>query len=410
MISLSEARERVARHAGPALAAEQVPLDAALGRRLACPVRAEQPWPTTDRAAMDGFGVAAGAAGLRAGTELVVIGEGLAGRPFVGAVVPGEAVRIMTGAVVPTGVDAVVPVEHTSGFGGARVTLAQQVRAGANIRPRGSEVAAGALLLEQGRCLRAAEIGALAVLGFALVPVHRRPRVAIVSTGDEIVPIERTPADHQLRDSNSHALAAQVRECGAEPVLLGIARDEPNELRAKLEQGLATADALLTIGGVSKGTHDLVQGTLAALGVREMFHGIALKPGKPTFFGVREGDGRLVHVFGLPGNPASCFTVFDLLVAPLLQARAGARAPAAAAVAVLGGAPFRANARLQALPARLRVDGGGILRAVLSAERPSGDPFGMLDGDGYALVPAAASPADTRTVPIVPYSGAVMQP
>lgn len=392
------------------MGSEQVPLAEALGRRLARSLHAAEPWPTTDRSAMDGFGVVARGVGLAPGAALDVVGESLAGRPFAGVVGAGQAVRIMTGAVVPAGVDAVVPVEHTSGFAGARVTVAQEVRVGANIRPRGSEIAAGDLLLEQGRLVRAAEIGALAVLGCARVAVHRRPRVAILSTGDEVVPVEAVPADHQVRDSNSQALAAQARECGAAPVLLGIARDDAGDLRARLERGLAEADVLLTIGGVSKGTHDLVHGTLAELGVREVFHGIALKPGKPTFFGVRERAGRAVHVFGLPGNPASCFTVFDLLVAPLLRARAGARGSDEQPAAVLAGTPFRSNARLQALPARLRADADGVLRAVLAAARPSGDPFSVLDGDGYALIAAGADPAATRTAPIVAYSSAVARP
>src|SRR5690606_28456227 len=133
-----------------------------------------------------------------------------------------------------------------------------------------------------------------------------------LATGDEVVDVGTVPLPHQVRNSNAHALAAQVREAGGEPIDLGIAGDREAELRAALQRGLDDADVLLTIGGVSKGTHDLVHGTLAALGVEARFHGIALKPGKPTFFGVHGAGGRTGYVFGLPGNPASCFTVFDL--------------------------------------------------------------------------------------------------
>src|SRR5262249_9399105 len=208
------------------------------------------------------------------------------------------------------------------GFGGETVELHAGVRAGDHVRRRGSEVSAGQLLLAAGSRIRSAEIGALAVLGHARVAVYRRPRVAILATGDEVVDIAREPAPHQVRESNSHALAAQVRESGAEPQPLPHGRDERDALLPILRRGLAEADVLLTIGGVSKGTHDLVHGCLRELGVREVFHGVALKPGKPTFFG--ECDAGRAFVFGLPGNPASCYTVFDLLVRPLLAVLSGA--------------------------------------------------------------------------------------
>lgn len=407
MITLAEARERIEARLGATLPEEVVPLAASLGRCLARDYRAEQPWPQTDRSAMDGYGVRATVTGLAAGTALTVIGDSLAGHPFTGTVRDGEAVRIMTGAVVPAGVDAVVPVEDTSGFGAPRVTLHTAIGRGANIRPQGSEVAVGDLLLARGRRLRAAEIGALAVLGIDPVPVVRRPRVAILSTGDEVVPIDVTPADHQVRDSNAWALAAQVIECGGAPLALGIARDERADLEQRLRRGLAEADVVLTIGGVSKGTHDLVHGTLADLGVQEVFHGIALKPGKPTFFGVCDQRGATVHVFGLPGNPASCFTVFDLLVAPLLRARCGEALAGVPARAQLAGAPFVANRRLQAVPARLRWGVDGICRAELAPPAPSGDPFSLLAGDGYVLLPEGAQPSSASDAEVRLYTSGV---
>ncbi len=166
------------------------------------------------------------------------------------------------------------------------------------IRPTGSEVAEGEVLLRPGTRIRAAEVGALAVLGIDPVPVCQRPKVAILSTGDEVVDIHRVPQPHQVRDSNAQALAAQVLENGCVPVLLGIARDDASDLRERMVRGLSEADVFLTIGGVSKGTHDLVHGTLTELGVREVFHGVALKPGKPAFFGVRQHGESAVFVFG----------------------------------------------------------------------------------------------------------------
>lgn len=402
MISLEKARDLVAGRAGILLEPENVPLLEALGRRLATEIRADTPWPTTDRSAMDGFAMRAGASGLASGTSLPVVGESLAGHPFSGSLEPSSAIRIMTGAVVPPGADAVVPVEDTSGFDGEKVSLTRAVARGQCIRPAGSEVAEGEVLLKAGTRIRAAEIGALAVLGIDPVPVSRRPRVAILSTGDEVVEIHRVPAPHQVRDSNAQALAALVLENGGDPQLLGIASDDAADLRERMSKGLSEADVLLTIGGVSKGTHDLVHGTLVELGVEEVFHGVSLKPGKPTFFGERAEGGRTVFVFGLPGNPASSFTVFDLLVRPLLQRitggpqREGFRAH-------VGGAAFKANRRLQAVPATLAVQDGGI-QVRLTPPRPSGDPFGLLSCDAYALIPPQAEPASVDLTDVILYS------
>jgi molybdopterin molybdotransferase len=401
-ISLQQAQAAVAAAPCGRTPAETVPLAQALGRTLAAAVATDGPWPPTDRSAMDGFALAAGP-GVAAGSRLRVVGESLAGHPFAGAVGSGQAVRIMTGAVLPAGADAVVPVEQTSGFAADTVEVRIEVRRGQNVRPRGSEAAAGQAMLALGTRLRAAEIGVLAVLGRAVVPVHSRPRVAIVATGDEVVPVEQVPLPHQVRESNSWALAAQVEECGGAPVRLGVAPDAEAPLRALLARGLEQSDVLLTIGGVSKGTHDLVHDTLQALGVEKVFHGIELKPGKPTFFGqLRRGD-RIVSVFGLPGNPASCFTVFDLLVRPLVLRLLGQPAAAGSAAARVSGAVFKANSRLQATPARLQLAADGA-RAEMLPPSPSGDPFALLGGDCYALLPPNARPGEVASVPIVGYA------
>lgn len=417
-IGLDEALARVLAAPRGRLPAGTVPLGAARGRHLAEAVHTEGPWPATDRSAMDGFALRAGS-GLPAGHRLPVVGESLAGRPFAGPLPPGAAVRIMTGGVVPDGADAVVPVEQTSGFGAAppggagtaaTVELRAAVRRGQNVRPAGSEARAGETALRAGRRLRAAEIGVLAVLGRGEVPVVDRPRVAIVATGDEVVPVEAAPAPHQLRDSNSWALAAQVEEAGGAPARLGTAPDEPEALVALLRRGLDAADVLLTIGGVSKGTHDLVHGTLAALGVEAVFHGIDLKPGKPTFFGVRRaaagGNPRDCFVLGLPGNPASCFTVFDLLGRPLLARLLGAEAGPWRASARIGGAPFRPNARVQAAPAVFAVRDGE-LWAELLPPSPSGDPFALSRAGGYALLPAGAEPGAGLRAPVLGFGDGI---
>ncbi|HEB53603.1 MAG TPA: molybdopterin molybdenumtransferase MoeA, partial [bacterium] len=247
----------------------------------------------------------------------------------------------------------------------------------------------------------AAEIGALAVLGHADVEVAARPRVAIVATGDEVVPVDETPLPHQGRESNSWALQAQVDACGGEAERLGIAPDEPVGLRSMLERALATADVVLTIGGISKGSHDLVHPTLAELGVETVFHGVRLKPGKPTYFGVCERDGRRRYVFGLPGNPASTFTVFDLLVRPMLVRWLGGEAGDWGARAKLGDTGWKANWREQAVPARLLPGAGGELELVLAKPSPSGDPFSLLEADCYALVPPETARDAVTSVPVV---------
>lgn len=402
-LGLDEALARVLGARCGRTAVESVGLDDALGRHLAEDLATDGPWPATDRSAMDGFAVAT-EGGLQVGSEWPVVGQSLAGAPFDRTLPKGAAIRIMTGAVVPDGADAVVPVEQTSGFAGATVRFTAPVQKGQNVRPRGSEAKAGTVVLRAGTRLRAAEIGVLAVLGKATVRVHARPVVAIVATGDEVVPVESAPLPHQVRESNSWALAAQVRECGGEPVRLGVAPDEPEALASMLRRALDTADVVLTIGGISKGTHDLVHDGLVREGVVTDFHGIQLKPGKPTYFGAREQDGRRAFVFGLPGNPASSFTVFDLLVRPLLSRLLG-RAPRAwTAVADLRGR-FKPNARLQATPAALAVEDGRLVADLLPPS-PSGDPFSLVGGHAYALLPENADPAACPRARVVGYSDA----
>jgi len=386
-LELRDARSLLLSRVEPVCAHERVPLMAAHGRTLAEDLRCDGPWPATDRSAMDGFCARVGGDGLPAGATLPVVGESLAGRPFDRELQAGEAIRIMTGAVVPAGGDAVVPVEQTSGYEGAQVTFTDAVRAGANIRPQGSERAAGDVALAAGQRVGPPEIGVLAVLGQHEVDVIARPKVAIVATGDEVVPVEQAPLPHQVRESNSWALSAQVAACGGEPLRLGIAPDEAGALRDVLRRGLDEADVLLTIGGISKGTHDLVHGTLTELGVDTVFHGLKLKPGKPTYFGVREHGGRRQYVVGLPGNPASTFTVFDLLVRPLLTKWLGGDPGEWGLRVPLGDTTWKKNWRLQAVPARLVAGADGRLCAELAKPSPSGDPFSLLRGSCYALIP-----------------------
>ncbi|HID24333.1 MAG TPA: molybdopterin molybdotransferase MoeA, partial [Planctomycetaceae bacterium] len=273
------------------LPARTVPLEQALGLVLAERVVSDIDSPPFDKSSMDGFAVrtedvAGGSARLR------LVGEVAAGRVSDRSVGPGESIQIMTGAALPPGADAVVPVEEsrieeTSEGRFVLLEPTEPVCFGLNVIRRGASIGRGETVLEAGRRLRPQELGALAEMGRAHVAVHRRPRVAILATGDELVPIDVTPGPGQIRNSNEMMLIAQVRRAGGEPISLGVARDEHADLRRHITEGLRY-DVLLLSGGVSAGKLDLVPAQLEAAGVRSVFHKVRLRPGKPLWFGVRE--------------------------------------------------------------------------------------------------------------------------
>jgi molybdopterin molybdotransferase len=259
---------------------------------------------------VDGFAVRA----ADAGKTLRVVGESAAGRPFDGAVEPGTAARILTGGVVPDGADTVVMVEDIARAGDGVVVPGGLVP-GANLHRPGADVQAGELVLTAGTQLGPAEIGLAAALGFATLSVHRRPRVALMSTGDELVEVGSKAGRGQIPDSNRWALLAALREAGAEVRILGIAPDEPDALRRLVVDALQDADALVTSGGVSVGTHDLVKPLLESLGTVHVGR-VKLKPGKPfTFATLPEGK----FAYGLPGFPVSSLVTFEVFVRPALR-------------------------------------------------------------------------------------------
>jgi molybdenum cofactor synthesis domain-containing protein len=304
---------------------ETVPLADARGRVLCTAVRVDRDLPPFDRAAMDGFAVdAATTRTARRDAPVVVdvVGESTPGAPFTAPVGAARAVRIMTGAPVPAGCDAVVPVEQTSGFDATPVELYAEVDAGRNVTRRGSERRAGDEAFVPGHRLRAADVGALAMIGVADVHVGRRARVAVLSTGNELVPHATRPGPAAIRDSNSPLLAALAAPWSAAVHVVGIAADDRAELAARIESGLAF-DVLLVTGGVSMGAYDHVADVLAAAGVRMHFHGVALQPGKPTGFGTH----RHGAVLALPGNPVSALTTFRLFATVALGRLEGAAEP-----------------------------------------------------------------------------------
>ncbi|HWN66362.1 MAG TPA: gephyrin-like molybdotransferase Glp [Haliangium sp.] len=316
MLTVSEAGTRVL-EAVRLLAAELVPIDRAQGRVLAHAITSGRDLPPWDNSAMDGFAVrSADLPGV-----LPVAGTVAAGHAPGEVLAPGTALRIMTGAPLPAGADAVVIREDSEELPGDRVRLAAPAAPGDNVRRRGEDVAVGQPALDAGIHLGAGEIGFLAALGNGMVRVARRPRVAILSTGDELVSVDVPPRPGQIINSNLYALAAQVREAGGVPVNAGIAPDRPDDLLPRIREALA-ADVLLTSGGVSAGDFDFVKDALAAAGVSVGFWKVAMKPGKPLAFGATAAGGL---VFGLPGNPVSSMVGFELFVRPALLAMQGAR-------------------------------------------------------------------------------------
>jgi len=310
MPSFDEARKIILSHI-KTVGEETVPLMDSLGRVLSRDLAAPWDMPLFDNSAMDGFAVrAADCSSLPA--NLRVTGFLPAGGQDQPAVEPGCAVRIMTGAPIPKGCNAVVPVEEVI-EDGARVIVSSKVLPRQHIRIKGADVAAGARMLAAGTRIRPSEIGMLAAMGQALVPVHRKARVAILSTGDELIELGEIPGPGKVINSNALSLAAGVRQAGAEPVLIGIARDDLASQKEKILEGLA-CDALITSAGVSAGDRDLVREVLAQLGAQELFWKIEMKPGGPTAFAVLDGK----PVFSLPGNPVSTMVTFEFLVKPAL--------------------------------------------------------------------------------------------
>lgn len=295
---------------------EVVPLDQSPGRVLAEPVAADRDYPPFRRAARDGFAVRSEDVEA-APARLRVIGETRAGEPARHAVGPGEAVEIMTGAPSPDGADCIVMVEYSS-RDGDDVTLTQGVAAGRNIVPRGSEARADAELLPAGTRLGYGHVGVMATVGRAEVKVYRKPTVSIISTGDEIIPIDQQPLPHQIRNSNAHSLATQVHRAGGIPRILPIARDELADTQAQIEAGL-DADLLVLSGGVSMGKHDLVETVLATLGAEFFVTAVKIQPGKPFVFG-RVGN---TPVCGLPGNPISTMVTFELFARAVIDLLSG---------------------------------------------------------------------------------------
>ncbi|MCI0334690.1 MAG: molybdopterin molybdotransferase MoeA [Planctomycetes bacterium] len=385
MLTVEEALELVVKNVEP-LAARRVSLGEAAGLVLAEEIRSEVNSPPYDKALMDGYAVRSG----DRQPERQILEEIAAGAVPRFPVTPGAASRIMTGAPLPEGADAVVQLERTELVSESTVRLRQvDPLAGQNVLPLGAALRAGEVVLQRGVVLRPVEIGILAEMGRGVVSAIPRPRVAVLPTGNELVAVGEKPEQGQIRNSNGPLLAAAAARAGAHAIELGIARDKREKLRRWVEQGLV-ADVLVLSGGVSAGKFDLVPEVLAELGVEQVFHKISLRPGKPLWFGVKHDGERRVLVFGLPGNPVSSFVCFELFVRPAIAAMAGRGFEGLPTVrARLTHAFVHAGGRESFLPATVSGVSGSVLNVAPSFE---------------SRIAAASSPADLW-VAILPWQG-----
>jgi molybdopterin molybdotransferase len=314
VLRVEDAQERVLAQLSP-LASETIAVVDAVGRVLAAEVKARRMLPPWDSSAMDGYAVRAGD-----GEDLRVVGTIGAGHPAEGGIREGEAMRIMTGAPLPEGADAIVMREFAREDNG-RVRLDHPAREGDHVRHAGEDIEFGDVAVAAGTLIGPGDLALIASVGQARVSVHRRPRVAIVSTGDELVDVGEEPGPGQIVNSNSPMIAAMVRDAGGEPTIHPITRDDPAALRDRFREALDGADVMLSIGGVSVGEFDYVKDAMAAVGLTMDFWKVAMQPGKPIAFGVAGGK----PAFGLPGNPASAFVSFELFVGPALRKLGGRR-------------------------------------------------------------------------------------
>lgn len=378
-VTLAAAAEMAAPDRMPA---ETIPLEESLGRILRENIDADEDYPRFDKAIRDGFAVRFEDL-AKIPALLEIRGESRAGQAAGITVTPGTCCEIMTGAPLPEGANTVVMVEHTETVTPSQVRILRGARDGEGLLRRAAELRRGERVFSAGRRIELADIGTLASFGKAEVRVSKKPRVAILATGDELVEVRENPSEAQIRNSNSYTLYSEVVAAGGEPILLGIGRDNVEDLRARIRRGLEQ-DVLLVSGGVSMGKYDFVENVFAEFGVRVLFDSVAMKPGKPTVFGYREQT----FVFGLPGNPVSTIVAFRMFVTPVIRSllkaaqsglgtlRAGLEAPAK-----------RDPSRTAIVPALVRFDGQSY-RIRTAPWKGSSDLAGLSRANALVVIPA----------------------
>ncbi len=393
LIEIEKARRLVLAEAQP-LDTEQVAVGGALGRVLAERITSPENVPGFDNSAMDGFAVIAsetGGASEEQPVSLRIAGQSRAGSPAGSALRGGEAFGISTGAAVPEGADAVVRVEDTRASDGS-VQVTAEAQPGLNIRRAGEDAAIGDVVLEPGTALGPSELGVLVSAARPVAACVRRPRVSVLCTGDELIGPDEPMRPGAVRNSNAYSVPALASLAGGEVTSVERTVDDPSETVAALQRAL-NADVAVVCGGMSVGEHDHVRPALQELGVEERFWGVALRPGKPTFFGVHEGGGRgRTLVFGLPGNPVSAVVTFILFVRPGLRSLSGAQPDVDRTVATLA-APYEEKkpGRAHAVRCRLELGESG-WKATPTGPQGSHVLTSMLGADALAIIPGPAGP------------------
>ncbi|GAB4579449.1 MAG: molybdopterin molybdotransferase MoeA [Anaerolineales bacterium] len=392
LLSVTEAREKLLRAFAP-LPTETIPLAQAVRRVLAEAVLAPSDLPPFANSSMDGFAVRAGdvrAARAQNPVELAVVADIPAGKPSPLTLQPGQAARIMTGAPLPTGADAVIPVEDTDfnqrdagSLPPVQVAILRAVSAGAYVRPQGEDLRAGEVVFPAGKVLRPKDIGMLAMLGKATVPVVRRPRVGVLSTGDELLPIGAPPEPGKIYESNAHTLAALIDDAGAVALNLGIAPDQTEAVQTRLDEAVAQqVDVILSSAGVSVGAYDFVRHVVEKFG-RLDFWRVNMRPGKPLAFGEYRG----IPYIGLPGNPVSAYVGFEVFVRPALYRLLGMAWEREVLRAVLE-EEIQSDGRESYLRGIVTLR-EGVRYARLTGHQGSGNHYSLVQANAFILVPGA---------------------
>jgi molybdopterin molybdotransferase len=399
MVPLDEAREAILAAVEPLPVEQTAPSDA-VGLALARHVAAPEPVPPFANTAMDGYAVRAGdtaGASPENPVRLEVVGELPAGHAPTVPVGAGEAIRIMTGAPMPDGADAIVMVERTARDGADGVLVQTSVDPGMHVREPGGDLEAGEIAFIAGTVLGPAHVGVLASIGAATVPVHRRARVGVLSTGDELVDPSQSLAPGQIRDSNRPMLLALANAAGATAVDLGRARDDEDRIVSVLEDAFTQCDAVLTSGGVSVGDYDYVKAALDRLGTLE-WRQVAIKPAKPLAFGVVRG----VPVFGLPGNPVSALVSFELFARPALLKMMGHRECRRTEVIARAAHAFtrRPDGKVHLDRVRIAWDGEGYV-AASTGKQESNVLSATAAANGFALIPDGDGVAEGAPIPVM---------
>lgn len=391
MLSVAEARERILSHF-QATAEETIPLIECANRVLAMDVIAAHDLPLFDNSSMDGFAIRAVDSLTAAASDvtLSVVADIPAGSAPTVILSQGQAARIMTGAQLPTGADAVIPVEDTDFNDRSADTLAPQtvsftrvVKVGENVRPRGMDLRAGEVVLQKGRTLKPQDLGLLAMLGVARIQVHKKPRVALLSSGDELLEVDAPLTAGKIHDSNSYALAALIENAGANILRLGVAKDTRESVEGLLQKAVdENVDLIVSSAGVSVGAFDFVKEVIEANGKLDFWR-VNMRPGKPLAFGEYRGS----PFFGLPGNPVSAFVGFEVFVRPVLERLSGQLDSARLTVKVRCDDEIESDGRESYLRAKIRNE-NGIYLATLTGHQGSGNLLSLVQADALLIIPA----------------------